>query len=223
MTECTNEEMRDLLPLLAHGVLGAPEAARVQAHLRGCEACSAELAALELSRRVLRAQAPQVDPAAISAAVTARLATTPTLRVERGGAAAPTTAPTAAPMAVPTAAPSPMRASAWRSRQWLAAAASILIVATVAMPFLGNGTSEGRPTVLDTLAQGSSVTTPATASASAAVSTPLASSAEVSESFADLSDADLSTLLAELEQVDATIALEPTTLRQPIVDGLEGR
>lgn len=206
MTECTNDEMRDLLPLLAHGSLGEGEAARVRAHLATCAACAAELAALETSRLVLRATAPRVDASAIARAVTATLgarpaAAAPTLTVERGGAAAPSVA----------------RRSVWRSRQLLAAAASILIVATVAIPFLDNGGGERGRSPLDTLALGPS------ASAGTAVGTTVgANSLTVGETLTDLSSDDLSALLDEIESVEALIALEPSTMRQPIVDAPEG-
>lgn len=202
MTDCLDETMRDRLPELAHGLLSAPDAAALRAHVAGCASCAAELAALETARLVLQARAPRVDVAAIAEAVTRSVgAPRPALRVERGGAGAPPTA----------------RRAVWRSRQFLAAAASLLIVASVAVPML-NGPRGGEAVLNrpDTAAIAVSDTPAATVTASAT------SSFAVSEGLADLSTDDLTTLLAELEAVEATIAAEPYSLRQPLVDTPEG-
>src|SRR5687767_10245955 len=101
-TECLNEEMRDRLPALVHGTLSSADEARVRAHVAGCASCSAEVALLETTRRVLVAAGPRIDTAAIVAAVTA-----PALTIVRGGSGA---------VARPR--------RTWMSRQYLAAAAS---------------------------------------------------------------------------------------------------
>jgi hypothetical protein len=131
MTECPNDEMRDLLPELAQGTLAPSAAVRVRAHVGACAACAAELAVLETTRLVLRARAPRVDTAAIVAAIGA-----PTLRVIPGGATAHR-----------------FRQGPWMPRQLLAAAASLLIIGALALPsvrqaFLG---APGR-TIGDSLA-----------------------------------------------------------------------
>lgn len=198
MTDCLNESMRDRLPELAHGRVSAAEAKELRAHMNGCAECAAEFAVLETTRLVLQARAPRIDVAAISRAVTAQaVPARPALRVERGGAA-----------------PSVARRSVWRSRQWLAAAASILVIVSVSLPLMNGTRGDGAPVAtLDTLV-------------SAVVDTPVASVATaglaVGEGLTDLSDDDLSTLLSELESVEATINAEPTTLRSPIVDTPEG-
>lgn len=198
MTDCLNEEMRDLLPLLAHGSLAAAEADRVRAHVASCAACGVELATLETSRLVMLAGAPKVDAAAIALGVTRAVSTAaPTLRVERGGAKV--TAP---------------RRSVWQSRNLLAAAASLLIVASLSLRLLDRtpATDDGL-TPVDT-ATVAAVDSPATAPASTG-------GISVGASLMDLSSDDLSILLDEIERVDATITLEPATMRQPIVDAPE--
>jgi anti-sigma factor RsiW len=202
MTDCLNETMRDQLPELAHGLLAAHAAAGLRAHVASCASCAAELAALETARLVLQASAPRIAVAAIAQAVTRAVPTQrPALRVERGGPPAPAVA----------------RRAIWRSRQFLAAAASLLIVASVAIPVL-NGARGVEPGVSapDTavVAVRDTPTTAAPASAQ--------SSFAVSEGLADLSNDDLSTLLAELDGVEATIAAEPYSLRPPLVDTPEG-
>lgn len=200
MTECLNEEMRDLLPLLAHGSLAAVEADRVRAHAAGCAACAAELAVLETSRLVLQASAPRVDVTAIAQAVNrSSTKAAPVLRVERGGARA-------------TAAVA--RRSVWRSRQLLAAAASLLIVTSLSLRLLDRTpiADEG-PVAIDTSVVIGTLPAPATADGELSVGAPLVG----------LTADDLSALLSELEGFDGKIMLEPATMRQPIVDSPEGR
>jgi anti-sigma factor RsiW len=202
MTDCLNETMRDQLPELAHGLLTAQAAAGLRAHLAACPSCAAELAALETARLVLQASAPRIDVATIVQAVTRAMPTQrPALRVERGGPPAPAVA----------------RRAIWRSRQFLAAAASLLIVASVAVPVLNRarGTEPGVGAPVTGI-----VAVVDTPTAAAPASAP--SSFAVSEGLADLSNADLSTLLAELDGVEATIAAEPYSLRPPLVDTPEG-
>ena len=202
MTECLNEEMRDLLPLLAHGSLAAAEADRVRAHVTVCASCAAELAVLETSRLVLRASAPRVDVAAIAQAVSrSSTVAAPVLRLERGGA---------------PAAPAVARRSIWRSRQLLAAAASLVIVASLSLRLLDRTpTADEGPSATDTTV----VIGIDPALASAAVGGELS----VGDALVDLTSDDLSALLSELEGFDGKITLEPATMRQPIVDSPEGR
>jgi|SRR5687768_3023143 len=69
MNECNNDDVRDLLPLLASG--GQVESSdAVEAHIAGCEACRAELALLKAARQALL-RAPVVDAARIARAVPA--------------------------------------------------------------------------------------------------------------------------------------------------------
>ena len=200
MTECTNDGMRDLLPLLAHGALGAGEAEAVKAHVAGCAPCGAELAALETARLVLRAQAPRVDVAAIARAVTAATqpAAAPVLRVERGGAV-----------------PSVARRAPWRSRQWLAAAASVLVVVSLSLPMLSRVGEEGAGIPIPS---SPAVVAPVDSPVAPAAPVAAGGSVTVGQTLTDLSADDLTALLSELEALEATVATEPTTMRQPIVD-----
>lgn len=160
MTECLNEEMCDLLPMLAHGSLEAPAAMLVRAHVSSCAACHAELEVIARAARMLDAATPALDLAAIVAAL-------------------------------------PARRARWVPRQYIAAAASVLIVASLASPFIKR-----------------------------AIDGPKASASSVSLTveggLSDLSDDDLTALLAELELFEATVLVEPTVLRSPIIDGPGG-
>lgn len=195
MTDCLNETMRDRLPELAHGGLAPADAAALRAHVAGCAACAADLAVLETSRLVLSARAPKVDVAAITRAVTGA----PLLRVERGSVAAPA-----------RRAASASRTPVWRSRQFLAAAASLLIVASLTVPALGRGGPDEVVPVRDDTVLAVVADTPVVPAGPSSIA--------VSEGLVDLSSDDLSTLLAELERVEATVNAEPSSLRQPIVD-----
>lgn len=80
-TDCTNETMRDLLPMLAAGTLGASEAAALRAHLAACAACREELAIVETAGRIFAAATPVIDTAAVLAKLPAAPGTRPALRV----------------------------------------------------------------------------------------------------------------------------------------------
>lgn len=68
MSECPNDELRDLLPDLAADRLSGGERTRVASHVASCRACATELALLTAARRVM-SQAPAVDVARIVAAL----------------------------------------------------------------------------------------------------------------------------------------------------------
>lgn len=70
MNDCVNGEIRDLLPELVTGTLSAPEAARVQEHVRVCADCAAEVELLRTARVAMRL-APPMNTARIAAAVQA--------------------------------------------------------------------------------------------------------------------------------------------------------
>ena len=68
MTDCPNAEIRDLLPDLVHGRLGAGARTEVERHVMHCAECAAEVALLRELRSALQAS-PRLDVAAIIAAV----------------------------------------------------------------------------------------------------------------------------------------------------------
>lgn len=73
MADCSNVEIRELLPERAGGALSVADAARVDAHLSGCALCSSELALIQSARRALRVT-PTIDVARIRGAVIAATA-----------------------------------------------------------------------------------------------------------------------------------------------------
>ncbi|MDH5234805.1 MAG: zf-HC2 domain-containing protein [Gemmatimonadota bacterium] len=203
MTDCLNDQMRDQLPLLALGALSGADEVAVRAHVATCASCRAELEAIGHSRRVLDAVAPAVDVATIVAALPA-----PHLRVVAPDHTAVQPKPGRAP---------------WMTRSYLAAAASLLIVASLASPYLmrmGDGPKgAGVPdSSVSVVPRGATSTVP-TATTVSSTPAPASTALAVDGGLSDISDDDLRTLLAELESLEATIAVEPATIRAPIVEG----
>lgn len=114
MTECTNETLRELVPLLAQDALGAAESARVRAHVATCGSCREELAAIQAARQLFAAATPRVDEAAILRRLPAAPGARPQLRLE----------------------PSSAKRPRWRMQPVLAAAASVLLVAALSLTAL---------------------------------------------------------------------------------------
>jgi Putative zinc-finger len=73
MSECTNGELRDLLPLLVNGGLDAEMLEAVETHVASCTECAEELALLRSLRPALM-RGPAIDTQRIAAAVRARTA-----------------------------------------------------------------------------------------------------------------------------------------------------
>jgi anti-sigma factor RsiW len=73
MTDCPNGEVRDLLPDLLNGRLSPDVRREVEAHVRSCADCRAELALLR-DLRATMARVPVMDAARIAAAVPAHRA-----------------------------------------------------------------------------------------------------------------------------------------------------
>ncbi|MEX2181008.1 MAG: zf-HC2 domain-containing protein [Gemmatimonadaceae bacterium] len=199
MTDCTNETMRDLLPLMAHDVLGVHEAARAREHLATCPDCAAELALLRAASRVFAAATPAVDPAAIVRSLPSppvgaeRAAARPPLRVERTRRAG--------------------RAN-WMPRRYLAAAASLLIVGTLSLTVLERFYGERTG-----VTAGSDGTT-ADSGRRAGLAVPVDLLGAID--LADLGADELTAFLVELDGLEATVAAEPITMRQPLVAAPEG-
>lgn len=190
MRECHDEPMRDALPLLARGLLPAAEAATLRAHVAGCAACADELALLERSARLFDAATPRVDTAAIVRAVQAVTpAARPALTVQRGGAGTRLRVP----------------------RYALAAAASLVLVATLSLAALQDrvfGTGATPDVAVDSALPASPASAPAAAAAPVALG---------GSDLADLGEAELEALLNELDRLEATVAADPVTLQRAVV------
>ncbi len=178
MTECGKDTLRDQLPLLARDALAAEAAARVRAHVAGCAACAAELAVLERAGALFTAVTPAVDTAAILRALPTPPGARPVLTVQRGG-----------------------RRQARIPQYVLAAAASLVLVATLALPTIRSVFNGGPVVVVD-----SGIPSVPT------VPVDLVGGANLS----DLGVDELTALLAELDRFDGTVAVEPVAMRQAV-------
>lgn len=183
MTECGNDTLRDQLPLLALDALPGAEAARVRAHVAACAACTAELAIIRASGALFAAATPSVDTAAILRALPPAPGARPVLTVQRGGVR---------PARIP--------------RYVLAAAASLVLVATLALPTIRSVFNDESRVAVDS------------GGAVAAVSIGFAAGTDLS----DMDEDELTVLLAELEQFDGTVAADPVAMRQAVNRDLGG-
>ena len=69
--ECADEAMRDALPAFEHGRLADRERRAVEAHVVGCDACTAELALLRDVRGAVGGDASTLDLDRLALAVVA--------------------------------------------------------------------------------------------------------------------------------------------------------
>jgi hypothetical protein len=200
MADCTNEAMRDLLPLLAHEgpggdageAMGRETLDRLRAHVGDCAACRAELALLRSAASVIDGAVPRVDAAAISAGVNRALR----LRIVDG-------APRRTERRLP---------SRWMPRRQAAVAASLILVASASLAVLARTFGGPTPPAID----GGRVAT--TIDSAPVTRVSAGAGISVAGGLSDLSEEDLTTLLDELDRVEATIDAEPQSIRRAIVD-----
>jgi anti-sigma factor RsiW len=170
MADCSNVEIRELLPERAGSALSAADLARVDAHLASCATCSAELALIQAARRAVRV-APSIDIGRISAGVVAA-----TLTPSR-------------PQLV-TSAPAAARAHRAPRMRWIGLKAA----AAVAIAAAGIGSFAVWHSTDDGTALPNGATIAAVAPASGAATTEIA----VAGGLNDLSASDLQSLLGDL-------------------------
>lgn len=197
MRECEDKTMQQALPAFRARRLDAAEAEAVRKHLVTCEACALELELLTTARAVVERATPTID--------ITRLVDTVSAAVRSGAGAHPSSA-------------DPRGVAArtrrwWTSRQFLAAAASILVVVSLSIPVV-RGTRDSRGPEVRL------VRTDSLGGASTAVEGG-SPSMDLAGGLADLSSAQLETLLHELDQVEATIRAEPATVALPLLDAPE--
>lgn len=226
MSECANEEMRDLLPELVSGRLSAEMRLAAEAHVAECEECTQELALLRALRPALL-RGPAIDTQRIAAAVRAQVPAT----AQRG---------------------SSRRAMPWR----LAMAAAALIAVSAGGYVIATRAKRVAPEVAvtpspDSLSRDSTTPTPVTAPSpvpkaplprSAIVPSPrqqvavapphvvapnepngstTVASAGVLDNVSDLSDDDVRTLSASLDGMSAVPSAEPAPEIDPLGATLE--
>ena len=206
MSECTNLEMRDLLPDLARGALTGPSLVAVEQHVASCASCRAELALVRSAQAVLGAT-PSVDASRIVAAVVRsgairRNATTAVAQSRRRRGWSMSTSP---------------------RRVWLAAA-SVVAVAGAAVLATSVARKPGSPDLPPVVIQFEEPNAPVpnAAEATEPVRSPTRPPARaelvMGGGVSDLADADLESLLKALDGLDAQLDVEPAPLL-PVLEG----
>ena len=203
MSECTNLEMRDLLPDFARGAITGASSVAVEVHLATCADCRAELCVLRDAQAVL-GRAPAIDAPRIAA-----------------GIARSTAVRREATMSVAQA----RRRRAWSvtapsRRAWLAAAS---IAAVVGAAVLARSSTRN-PTAVDPAPIAVQTEQPSTTAVvvrePSRLVTPRPAQAELvmGGGVSDLADADLESLLRALDDVDTQFDVEPAVLL-PVLEG----
>lgn len=200
MSECMNDDVREMLPAYIRGDGTNADRARVTAHIADCAECRAEVELLRAAHAMLAA-APSIDTGRVAARVIA---------ASRPGARS-------AEVRSITSAPS------WRSpRRALLAAASIAVIAAASLLTLRSPAPDEVATVpVDRpVAPDTAVVTPEMPPSHAprVVPTPSRSEIVFGGGIGDLNDAEVEALLAELEQADVLIGAEPVSV-MPWLEG----
>lgn len=227
MSECTNGELRDLLPELVNGRLDAAMRDAVETHVASCTECADELALLRSLRPALMRE-PAIDTPRIAAAVRARTA---------GGANLPSTRrgiSTRWRLAVAAATLLAVSALGYMMRNHRTGAEEVAGVSTTQSGTRDTGyqvsltpeslhvpkiTPPGSATVHPTTQQ-IAVTPPRVAVPSAAAPSSLASTG-VLDNVSDLSDDDVRTLTASLDRLSSIPDADPSPDIDPLGATLE--
>lgn len=202
MSECTNLDMRDLLPDLARGALSAPSSVEVEDHLASCAGCRAELRLLRDARALL-STTPSVDAPRIVAAIARSTA----IRRDATAAVGETRRRRTWSVASPS------------RRVWLAAA-SIVAVVGAAVLASGRLRTPGSRDLAPVVAEAEHPRTPTSVRTEPAgrVRARPAHELVMGGGVSDLADADLESLLQALDDVDTQLDVEPAVV-MPVLEG----
>jgi hypothetical protein len=222
MSECTNGELRDLLPELVNGRLSAEMQQTVEAHAASCTECAEELALLRSLRPALM-RAPAIDTQRIAAAV----------RAQSAGAAmrGPSRAGMATRWRVVIAAAALIAAGALSYVVGTHRASGTQDIAVVHTPPDGIKDTAGRALPAPEIARTPIVTSPRSAPVQAppqrvAVAPPHVAPAAVAstgviENLSDLSDDDVRALTASLDKLSSVPDADPSPGIDPLGASLE--
>jgi anti-sigma factor RsiW len=224
MSECTNGEMRDLLPELVNERLSAEMQLAVEAHVAECEECAEELALLRALRPALMRE-PAVDTQRIVTAVRAQAPAS-----ARRGSSRST-----APWRLAIAAAALLAVSAIGYAMLTRARSVTPEVAAVPQPDSSHGDSANRATT-PSPAPAPVVATPRKAIAPTppqqvagapppvvppATTPSMVASAGMLDNLSDLSDDDVRTLTASLDGLSAVPDAEPAAGIDPLGASLD--
>ena len=193
MSECTNGEMRDLLPELVNGRLDEDLQLAVEAHVAGCAECAAEVTLLRSLRSELMS-APAIDTQRIAAAVLAQTAASP----RRGPA---------------------RRGTPWRIA---IAAAALVAVGAIGYAVVTRGRA-APVSVAPAPRTAPAPTPPQQVAVAAPGAGPTGESGGVLDNLSDLSDDDVRTLTASLDGMSAVPDVEPAPEVDPLGASLDAR
>lgn len=217
MADCSNLDIRELLPERGGGALSAADMARVDAHLASCALCRSELALIQAARRVLRVS-PSIDVARIASAVIE--ATTAPSRPQLVASAMRAAPPPVRPRLrwvgwKAAAAIAVAAAGAGTFASWHSANEPVAAPNGVEVPAKAGQSSS--PTSAAVVAHRDTTTTvsPAT-TASAPRGSTAAAELAIGGALSDLSDGDLQTLLGDLGDRGA-VAPDAASFEEPDV------
>ena len=186
MSDCSNVEMRELLPEYLHQVLDARARARVEAHLASCEDCTVELETMRAVRMAL-SRTPPIDTRSIVAALPR-----PAARVARSARHFPM----------------------WRvaaALTMVSVGGLSLVLARKA--YTPEPMTAKAVAVAPTPPAAGTAATPNVSPSGAAATTAAPASAEPALSFGggvdDLENADIEALIAAVDGLDVALAVEP--------------
>lgn len=189
LTDCSNIEMRELLPDFLHDTLSPSDRTRVEAHLATCAECAAEHALLKSARRAMAGlRVPRVDTAGIVAALPRPMM--PALEHRR---------------TVGRRSPMLFR---------LAAAITFISLGGISVAIARTYFGEAPATTVDSVMTWRSdpaLGAPTLARADTPRAASPAEGLSVHPSISDLGDADLESLLGELDLIEAAPLAEPET------------
>lgn len=235
MSECTNGELRDLLPELVNGRLDATMRQSVEAHVASCTECATELALLRALRPALLSE-PAIDAQRIAAAVRARVAETPVTGRTARRTPAPEGIPTRWRVAIAAAALLAFGALGYAAHAHRKPGASEVAIA----PTSGGGARDtgippraaaetsrapivAPPDSTPMLAPSREVAV-APSHAAPASSAPFAiASSGVLENVSDLSDDEVRTLTASLDTLSSLPDADPSPGIDPLGASLDDR
>jgi hypothetical protein len=202
MTDCSNAEIRDLLPDYVHDQLSPTDHARVEQHLLSCAECTDELALLQ---SVFQSR-PEVSPVNVAAIVAALAKPGQPASESQNAAAVP---PSINGVRDITSARSVAR-KAGGFHSWRAiAAVAVLAVGTFSVAVVRQGVLGGNPSLSDTTGIVAVVRSGAT---NVDDSLRSHSSGDVALSIGDISDysdEELQAIMARLDKWDGATSAEP--------------
>jgi anti-sigma factor RsiW len=194
MSDCTNLDMRDLIPDFARGALTGPPLAALERHLATCASCRTELALVQNAQRVLSV-APPVNTSRIAAAVVRA----------------------SVRQRMPSVSPS-------SKRVWLAAASIVAVAgaAALALSVVRRPDVRDVPPVVAEVERPAAPGPIAPESAATPVRStprsPVRAEIVIADGVSDLADAELESLLRVLDRLDGQLDVEPT-MPPPLLEG----